>query len=747
MPKERKTKEKKEINEPVVPHIQAQPITDTLERNFMPYAMSVIVSRAIPEIDGFKPSHRKLLYMMYRMNLLGSQRIKSANVVGQTMQLNPHGDQAIYETLVRLTRGNESLLHPYIDSKGNFGKQYSRDMQYAASRYTEVRLEKFAEEIFRGLDRDAVDFVDNYDGTLREPTLLPASFPSVLVNANQGIAVGMASNICPFNLREVCEATIAYLKDPGTDLMDLLPAPDFPSGGEIIYNADDMRRVLSTGRGSVRLRAKYRIDKKNGVIEIYEIPYSTTVEAIIDELSDLVKSNKIREIADVRDETDLSGLRIAIDYKKSADPDLLIQKLFRQTSMQSSFSCNFNILINGMPRVLGVKQILGEWLSWRRSCVKRETAFELQRKQDRLHLLLGMEKILLDIDKAVAIVRETDKEAEVVPRLMAGFDIDEIQAEYVAEIRLRHLNREYILSRVADIRTLKDEIEDLQDVLSDKERLDGIIIQALTSVAKKYGSERRSTIVSDEEVEEISDHQMIEDFRLRLYLTAHGYVKKLALTSLRSAGDLKTKEEDWIVQEIESHNKAELVFFTDRCNAYKLSAYEIRDHKPSDMGEYTPNLLSLEEGERVVHLIATDDYAGFVMIGFQNGKIARIPLRAYETKTRRRRLINAYASASPAVAISHSASEEPYAVFSSNNRILVFESKDVPEKATRTAQGIQVLLSRKGSVMTGLRRLEEAGIKDPKSYRSRKIPASGTQIREGSLEERQMGLDGMPNET
>ncbi len=730
----------KEIHKPVVAD---QPITETLEKNYMPYAMSVIVSRAIPEIDGFKPSHRKLLYTMYKMNLLNGARIKSANVVGQTMQLNPHGDLAIYETLVRLTRSNESLLHPYIDSKGNFGKQYSRDMQFAAARYTEVRLEKFSEEIFRGLDRDAVDFVDNYDGTLREPALLPAAFPSVLVNANQGIAVGMASNICPFNLREVCEAAVAYLHDPGFDLLDIIPAPDFPTGAELIYNVDEMRRVLTTGRGPVRLRAKYRIDKKSGVIEVFEIPYCTTVEAIIDEMSELVKSGKIREINDVRDETDLGGLRIAIEYKKAADPELLVQKLFRQTSMQSTFNCNFNILINGMPRVLGVKQILGEWLSWRRSCVKRETAFELQRKQDRLHLLLGMEKILLDIDKAIRIVRETEKEADVIPRLMEGFDIDEPQAEYVAEIRLRNLNRQYILSRVADIRNLRKEIEDLQDILSDKERLDAVIVAGLESVAKKYGKERRTSIVPDEEVEELADHQMIEDFRLRLYLTAHGYVKKLALTSLRSAGDLKTKEDDRIVLELESHNKADLVFFTNRCNAYKISVYEIRDHKPSDIGEYAPNLLSLEEGERVVHLVATDDYSGYLMIGFQNGKIARVPLKAYETKTRRKKLVNAFSAASPVVAIRHSTVDEPYAVYSSNNRLLVFESRDVPEKTTRAAQGIQVLASRKGSVMTDLCRLENSGIVDVKPYRARTLPATGSSIREGTVEERQMGLEGV----
>ncbi len=747
MPKEPRNQDKKAVKEIAQPQIQEQPITDTLELNFMPYAMSVIVSRAIPEIDGFKPSHRKLLYTMYRMNLLNGSRIKSANVVGQTMQLNPHGDAAIYETLVRLTRGNESLLHPYVDSKGNFGKQYSRDMQYAASRYTEVRLERFAEEIFRGLERDAVDFVDNYDGTLREPALLPASFPSVLVNANQGIAVGMASNVCSFNLREVCQATIAYLKNPGVDLFDFLPAPDFPTGGEIIYNLADMRKIYETGRGSIRLRGKYRIDKKNNVIEIYEIPYTTTIEAIIDELSLLVKNNKAREIADVRDETDLHGLRIAIDYKKNADPRLLMKKVFHQTSLQSSFNCNFNILINGMPRVLGIKQMLGEWLAWRRSCVKRETAFELQRKQERLHLLLGMEKILLDIDQAVRIVRETEKEVDVIPNLMAGFDIDSLQAEYVAEIRLRHLNRQYILSRIADIASLRSEITDLQGVLADQERLDALIIEGLNNVSKKYGMERKTDIVSDEEIEELAEHQLIEDFRLRLYLTAHGYVKKLALTSLRSAGDLKTKEDDWIILDIESHNKADLIFFTNQCNAYKLSAYEIRDHKPSDMGEYTPNLLSLAEEERVVHMAATTDYSGYVLFAYLNGKISRVPLQAYETKTRRRKLINACSSTSPLVAVCHATEEEAFAVTSSANRLLVFESSAIPVKATRTAQGVQVMTARRGSTLTGMKRLTEAGIADPKPYRARRLPAAGALIREGTVDGRQLGLDGMGYET
>ncbi len=722
--------------------LQQQPITETLEMNYMPYAMSVIVSRAIPEIDGFKPAHRKLLYTMYKMGLLTGGRTKSANIVGQTMKLNPHGDQAIYETMVRLTRGNSALLHPYIDSKGNFGRVYSRDMAYAAARYTEARLDKLCEELFRGLDKNSVDFTDNYDGTLQEPLLLPATFPSILVNSNQGIAVGMASNICSFNLAEVCQATIAYIRDPGVRVIDLMPAPDFSTGAEIIYSPREMEQIYQTGRGSIKLRATYRVDRKNGFIEIVEIPYPTTVEAIIDDITDLVKQGKIKEINDVRDETDLEGLKLTLDYKKSADPDALMQKLFRYTSLQTTFPCNFNLLINGSPRVLGVKAIIGEWLSWRRACVRREIIFDLDRKQERLHLLQGLEKILLDIDKAVRIVRETEKEADVVPNLMQGFGIDAIQAEFVAEIRLRQLNRQYILQRTADIKTLEDEIADLQATLESRERIDKLIIRTLESVIKKYGRPRLTRMVHEDDVDELTDHQLIEDFRLRLFLTGHGYLKKIALTSLRSAGELKTKEDDQIVQELEGKNKSDLLLFSDRGNVYKLKCFEVKDHKPSDLGEYTPNLLSLEEGERIVFMHLTEDYSGQLLFGFASGKFAKVPLNAYETKTNRKKLVNAYSVVSPLAAIFHLTADEEFVALSSIRKALVFNSSFVPEKTTRNTQGVQVLLSKKGSTLVSCRRLSESGIADAQYYRNKTIPAVGSYLKEGTLVDRQQSLDG-----
>ena len=728
-------------NESTTALLHKQPITETLENNYMPYAMSVIVSRAIPEIDGFKPSHRKLLYTMYKMGLQSGNRTKSANVVGQTMKLNPHGDQAIYETMVRLTRGNGAMLHPYVDSKGNFGRQYSRDMQYAASRYTEVRLDKICEEIFRGLDKNSVDFAGNYDGTMPEPLLLPASFPTILVNSNQGIAVGMASNICSFNLIEVCQATIAYIRDPGIHIADIMPAPDFSTGAEMIYSRRDIEQVYQTGRGSLKLRATYQVDKKNGHIEIKEIPYTTTVEAIIDDITALVKAGKIKEINDVRDETDLDGLKLTLDYKKSVDPDALMQKLFRYTSLQTTFPCNFNILVNGTPRVLGVKAILGEWLSWRRACLRREVAFDLEKKQERLHLLRGLEKILLDIDKAVRIVRETEREADVVPNLMTGFCIDAVQAEYVAEIRLRQLNRQYILQRTGDIRALIDEIADLQKTLENRERIDKLIISQLESVSKKYGRPRQTRLIHEDDVEALSDHEMIEDFRLKLFLTSHGYLKKIALTSLRSAGELKTKDDDQIIQELEGKNKADLLLFSDRGNVYKIKCYELKDHKPSEFGEFTPNLLSLSEGERIIFIHLTDDYAGWLLFAFDSGKVARIPLQAYETKNNRKKLINAYSVASPLVGIHHQTEEEDFFISSSIRKALIFNSSSIPVKTTRTTQGIQVLLSKKGSTMASIRRLADSGISEPQYYRTRTLPAVGTYIRENNLSKRQLGLE------
>ncbi|MEA4888371.1 MAG: DNA topoisomerase (ATP-hydrolyzing) subunit A [Clostridiaceae bacterium] len=725
--------------------LQLQPITETLEKNYMPYAMSVIVSRAIPEIDGFKPSHRKLLYTMYRMGLMNGSRTKSANVVGQTMKLNPHGDQAIYETMVRMTRGNGALLHPYIDSKGNFGRQYSRDMQYAAARYTEVRLDRLCEEIFRGLDKNSVDFIDNYDGTQQEPLLFPASFPSILVNSNQGIAVGMASNICSFNLTEVCRATVAYIKDPAVNLMDFMPAPDFSTGAELIYSPQEMDQIYRTGRGGIKLRATYKVDRKNGYIEILEIPYTTTAEAIIDDITELVKQGKIKDITDIRDETDLNGLRITIDYRKSADPDALMQKLFRFTSLQTTFSCNFNVLINGTPRVLGVKALLAEWLSWRRSCLRREVAFDLEKKQDRLHLLRGLELILLDIDKAVRIIRETEKESDVLPNLMKGFNLDAIQAEFVADIRLRQLNRQYILQRISDIKALEDEIADLQATLDHQERIDQIMIKNLETIAKKYGQERLTKLIHETEVEAFDDQQLIEDFRLRLFLTSHGYLKKIALTSLRSAGELKTKEDDTIIQEIEGKNKSDLLLFSNRGVVYKMKCFDIKDHKPSDLGEYTPNLLGLEEGERIVFIHMTDDYAGQILIGFENGKFAKIPLQTYETKTNRKKLINAYSTTSPLVALFFLATDadEDFVVFSSIRKALVFNSQAVPVKTTRATQGIQVLLSKKGSRMVDCKRLGESNIADAQYYRNKNIPAVGFYLKENTLIDRQLGLDGL----
>lgn len=724
--------------------VQMQPITDTLEKNFMPYAMSVIVSRAIPEIDGFKPSHRKILYTMYKMGLMGSHRSKSANVVGQTMKLNPHGDQAIYETLVRLTRGNSALLHPYIDSKGNFGRQYSRDMQYAAARYTEVRLDAICQEIFSGLDRDSVDFIDNYDGTMQEPTLLPASFPSILVNSNQGIAVGIASNICSFNLTEVCRAAIAMIHDATCHLADYIPAPDFTTGGEIVREQKVMDQIYQNGRGSVKVRGICKIDRKNNLVEIVEIPYTTTVEAIIDDVTNLVRQGKIKEINDIRDETDLSGLKITVEYKRNTDPDALVQKLFRFTSLQSTFACNFNVLINGYPRLLGVRGILAEWLVWRRSCLQREFSYELGQKQDRLHLLRGLETILLDIDKAIHIIRETEKESDVIPNLMEGFSIDALQADYIADIRLRQLNRQYILQRVADIERLVDEISELEAILSDRSRIDDTIISQLEAVIKKYGQPRISRVVDEEDVEQMTEIEMIDDFRLRLFLTEHGYLKKLALTSLRSAGELKTKDDDQIMQDLEGHNKSDVLCFSNRGNVYKIKAHDIPDHKPSDLGEYTPNLLELEQDELIVFIhITDDDYAGQLLFGFANGKVARVPLDAYQTKTNRRRLVNAYNTVSPLVAIHYLApeAEDEFLAASQAGKVLVFDSRLVPLKATRSNQGVKVMTVRKGDSMARLVRLADSELADGKGYRKRKIPAVGSYIRDDDLAERQIGLE------
>jgi len=717
-----------------------QKIVDTLEKNYMPYAMSVIVSRAIPEIDGFKPSHRKLLYTMYKMGLLTGNRTKSANVVGQTMKLNPHGDMAIYETLVRMTKGNASLLHPYIDSKGNFGKQYSRYMQFAAARYTEVKLDKICEELFRDIEKDTVDFIDNYDGTLKEPVLFPATFPSILVNSNQGIAVGMASNICSFNLSEVCETTIQYIKDRNVDITQYLKAPDMPSGGQLIYNKKEVSEIYNTGRGSFKLRAKYRFDKKNSCIEIYEIPYTTSTEAIIDSIVQLVKSGKIKEITDVRDETDLEGLKITLDIRKSADPDAIIKKLFKLTPLQDSFSCNFNILINGKPRVMGIKEILDEWLKFRVNCIKRQTLYDINKKSEKLHLLLGLQKILLDIDKAIKIIRNTEHEQDVVPNLMKGFGIDQVQAEFIAEIKLRNLNREYILNRVSEIESLQNEIDELKSVYESEKKINKIIIKQLGDVAKKYGQPRRTEIIEEEDIEEITEEHLIEDYNLKLFLSEQGYLKKIPLTSLRANPEQKLKDDDVLIQEVETHNKADLLLFSNKQDVYKLRIYEINDSKASSLGEYLPNLLQLDEEEKIIYLVATDNYRGFMLFSFENGKIAKVDLASYATKTNRKKLANAYSGLSPLVSIMFLEDDTELVAYSSINKVLIFNTLNISLKTTRDTQGIQVLKSKKGSILTAVKRIEESGIKDLDYYRTKNIPAVGCYLKDEDSEDKQIEL-------
>ncbi|MGI6546240.1 MAG: DNA gyrase subunit A [Fastidiosipilaceae bacterium] len=761
-------KSKEPIRSVVEPYLTEEIITDTLEQNYMPYAMSVIVSRAIPEIDGFKPSHRKLLYTMYKMGLQTSTRTKSANVVGQTMKLNPHGDQAIYETMVRMTRGNEALLHPYVDSKGNFGKQYSRDMQYAAPRYTEVALEPFCREIFAGIDRDAVDLIDNYDGTLKEPLLLPVSFPSVLINANQGIAVGMASNVCSFNLEEVCKATVAFIDDPSCDLLDIMPAPDFSGGAELLYDRDQMKAIYQTGRGGFKLRGRYTVDRKNNLIEVSEIPYSTTIEQIIEDIGRQIKSGKLKEVLDVRDETDLNGLKVTIDYRRTADPDQVMKKLFASTPLVSSFSCNFNILVNGHPRVMGVRQILAEWLIFRRGAVRREVGFDLRSKQDRLHLLVGLEQILLDIDKAIRIVRQTKLEEEVVPNLMEGFGIDETQAEYVAEIKLRNLNRQYILRRTADIKKLKSEIRSLKKKLADPSLIDADIKETLLRVAEQYGQPRRTQLIDLDDVEMLTEEDLIKDFRLKAFLTRDGYLKKLALTSLRSAGELKTKEDDAIVQEVAATNRSELIFLTNHCNAYKVFLHELEDQRPSDLGAYLPNELDMDEGELPLFMIAPgENYSGSLLVGFRNGKVARLPLNSYQTKTRRKKLVKAFSDASPAVGFAlirsvDEMTEEETAqltdapevavkntddvfMLSDTNKAVLFDADLITEKVTRDTVGVQVLSGkRRGDVVLFKSALEtREDLEDAEHYRIRKIPHIGYYLKEDTLEYRQIGLSEM----
>lgn len=717
-----------------------QKIPDTLVENYMPYAMSVIVSRAIPEIDGFKPSHRKLLYTMYKMGLLTGNRTKSANVVGQTMKLNPHGDMAIYETMVRLTRGNSALLHAYVDSKGNMGRQYSRDMRFAAARYTEVKLEKICEELFRDLDKNTVEFMDNYDGTMKEPTLLPATFPSVLVNANQGIAVGMASNLCSFNLKEICDATVAYIKNENVDFIQYIKGPDFSTGGYLIYNENDIREIYESGRGGFKVRAKYRYDKQNSCIEIVEIPYTTTSEAIIDSAIDLVKSGKIKDILDVRDETDLDGLKITFDIRKSSDPDAIMNKMFKLTALQDTFSCNFNILVSGSPRVMGIRTILKEWLEFRIGCIKRQTLFEINKKEEKLHLLLGLRKILLDIDKAISIIRNTEHDSQVIPNLIEGFEIDKVQAEFIAEIKLRNLNREYILDRVGEVDSLQKEIDDLKDICADESRIRKIIVKQLGDVAKKYGQPRKTEIILDSHVEEITEELMIEDYNLKLFFTEQNYLKKIPLVSLRANSEHKLKDDDRIIQEVETHNKADLLLFSNRQTVYKLRIYDIPDCKTSALGEYLTNLLKLDEGEKILYIIATDNYSGCVLFSFESGKSAKIDMGSYATKTNRKKLANAYSGASPLIDIRYLDDDIDLVTYSNINKVLIFNTSNINPKTSRNSQGVQVMKEKKGSRVCSVRTIEEAGIKNVDYYRTRSIPAVGRYFREEDVEDKQLTI-------
>ena len=745
MPKKKKTddnKHKVDASNVIGLHaaVVEQPITDTLETNYMPYAMSVIVSRAIPEIDGFKPSHRKLLYTMYKMGLLTGGRTKSANIVGQTMRLNPHGDQAIYETMVRLAKGNESLLHPFVDSKGNFGKVYSRDMAYAASRYTEAKLAPICAELFRDLDCDAVDFVDNYDNTTKEPSLLPTTYPNVLVSANQGIAVGMASQICGFNLGEVCDTTIAFLKNPDHDISSTLLAPDFPTGGQIICDGDDLRSIYATGRGGLKVRARWRYDRSENVIEVYEIPYSTTIEVILDKVAELVKAGKIKEISDMRDETDLSGLKLAIDLKRGVDPDKLMAKLFRLTPLQDTVSCNFNILIAGMPRVMGVGEILTEWTAWRTDCVKRRVYYILSKKKEKLHLLQGLKRILLDIDKAIRIIRETEEESEVIPNLMIGFGIDQVQAEYVAEIKLRNINKEYILKRVQETAALADEIDDLEDTLAKPGRIRRIIIDELTEVRKKYAVPRRTEIVYSHELPEEPAEDAPEDYPVHLFLSREGYFKKITPQSLRMSGDQKYKEGDGPSQYFEATNNTELMFFTDRQQVYKTRASEFGETKASLLGDYLPAKLGLDAGENVIFLCLPGDYSGSLLFAFENGRVARVSLSAYATTSNRRKLTGAYCEKFPLVQILPLAEDRELALLTNEPRALLVHTALLAPKTTRGTQGVQVMNIKPKYHLERLANVADTGITNQARYRTRTIPAAGALLRPEDSEEKQLEL-------
>lgn len=706
-----------------------QHITDTLEVNYMPYAMSVIMSRAIPEIDGFKPSHRKLLYTMYKMGLLQGGTIKSANIVGRTMQLNPHGDAAIYETMIRLARGNESLLHPYVESKGNFGKSYSKNMQYAASRYTEAKLAPISAELFRDIDKDTVDFVPNYDNTMTEPTLLPVTFPSVLVNANMGIAVGMASNICSFNLKEICDTTVALIKDPDADITETLKAPDFIGGGQILYDEDKMNEIFRTGRGSFKIRAKYSYDKKNNCIDIYEIPATTTTEAIIDKIVELAKGGKAKEISDIRDETDKKGLKITIDLKRGTDADKLMKKLYKMTPLEDSFGCNFNVLIAGTPRVLGVRELLLEWIAFRTECVNRRVFFDLSKAKDRLHLLEGLQKILLDIDKAIRIIRSTDEESEVVPNLMIGFGIDKIQADYVAEIKLRHLNREYILKKTEDIEKLRAEIEDMEDILASRSRVKKIIVNELSDVVKNYDKPRRSEIIYTSDIDDESEpDEEIPNYPVTLFFTKEGYFKKITPQSLRMSGEQKLKENDEIIETVEATNNTELLFFTDKCRVYKAKAADFDDSKASVLGDYVASKLEMEPEENAVYMAVTTDYKGFMLFFFENGKLAKIELSAYETKTNRKKLIKAYCEKFPLVNMFCVTEDKEYVMKSTSGRILLLNTGAIAVKTTKDSMGVSVMTLKKGHRVSSVKEYTDGEFVKPARYRTRTLPAAGATL-------------------
>ena len=745
MARKKQEPEKKKINTDGIMGLHGstteQAISETLELNYMPYAMSVIVSRAIPEIDGFKPSHRKLLYTMYKMGLLTGGRTKSANIVGQTMRLNPHGDAAIYETMVRLAKGNETLLHPFVDSKGNFGKVYSRDMAYAAARYTEAKLDPICAEVFKDIDSDTVDMVDNYDATMKEPALLPTTFPNVLVSANQGIAVGMASNICSFNLREVCDTAIALMKNPDHDILETLPGPDFSTGGELLFDEAATREIYATGRGSFRLRAKWRYVKDGNLIEITEIPYTTATEVIMDKVAELIKAGKIKEIADMRDETDLGGLKLTIDLKRGVDPEKLMQKLFRLTPLQDSFPCNFNILIAGMPRVMGVGEILDEWTAWRTDCVKRRIFFQVQKKEDRLHLLKGLERILLDIDKAIAIIRETELENEVVPNLMIGFGIDEIQANYVAEIKLRNINKEYILKQTRAIDDLEGEIADLRDTLNSPRKLKNVIIKELQAVADKFGQPRRTEILYDAQETAPEEEDDVPDYGVTVFVSKEGYLKKMTAQSLRMSGEQKFKEGDSLSFSQETTNRAEFLVFTDRYQCYKSRLSDFDDGKASQLGDYLPQKLGFEAGENLVALVFCGDYKGFILFFFENGKAAKVPLSAYETKTNRKKLTGAYSDKSPLIKAVALDADEQMVVYSTDGRAAIFSTAQLLPKTTRNTQGVAVMTLKKKATLRDAVLLSQSGIVNESRYRTKTIPSAGAVLKEEDSAEKQQTFE------